>query len=314
MVLLLLCLLVPSMARSFNPRMLTLVPSPATILTYHQGPLLTRPLQLQPLWYGTFSPSQHSILSDFLSSLNAPPSNPNPSVALWWKTALAYKDTSKSPVTAHFSLGASFSDPSYSLGKNFTKTGIADLLHRYLANGVLPSLGPHAVYLVLTADDVIVEDFCMNSCGFHSSINVSHAKHRATALPFIWVGNAATQCPGLCAWPYAVPQYGPPNPALVSPNGDVGMDGMVINVATLLAATVTNPFDTGYFQGDPTDPMEAVTACAGMFGKGSYPGYAGNLLVDKASGASYNAQGGNGRRFLLPAMWSPSTLACETVV
>ena len=67
-------------------------------------------------------------------------------------------------------------------------------------------------------------------------------------IVYAHVGDAV-QCPGFCAWPYALPAYGPPGQALVAPNG-VGADGMVINIATILAGAATNPFKTGYFQGD----------------------------------------------------------------
>ena len=117
-------------------------------------------------------------------------------------------------------------------------------------------------------------------------------------VPFVWVGNPATQCPGLCAWPYALPQYGPPGPPLSPPNGEPATDGMIVNLALLLAGTVTNPFGTGYFQGDPDAPLEAGSACQGIYGAGSYPGYPGQLLQEKESGASYNALGANNRRFL----------------
>lgn len=89
---------------------------------------------------------------------------------------------------------------------------------------------------------------------------------------------------------------------------------MVINLATVLAGAVTNPFQNGYFQGPVTAPLEAVSACTGVFGSGAYPGYAGNVLVDKMSGGSYNAHGVNGRKYLLPAMWDPQTSACSTLV
>ncbi|BAF24000.1 Os08g0485000, partial [Oryza sativa Japonica Group] len=131
---------------------------------------------------------------------------------------------------------------------------------------------------------------------------------------YAWVGNAAEQCPGECAWPFHQPAYGPQAPPLVSPNADVGMDGIIINLATLLAGAVTNPYGGGYFQGPTEAPLEAVTACTGMFGAGAYPGYPGQLPVDAATGASYNAVGVAGRRFLLPAMWDPKTSQCSTLV
>ncbi|RWW54302.1 hypothetical protein BHE74_00039130 [Ensete ventricosum] len=74
----------------------------------------------------------------------------------------------------------------------------------------------------------------------------------------------------LCAWPFHRPLYGPQKPPLVPPNGDMGMDGAVINLAALLAGAVTNPDGRGYFQGPASAPLEAVTACSG-----AYPGYPG---------------------------------------
>ncbi|ONK74102.1 uncharacterized protein A4U43_C03F2790 [Asparagus officinalis] len=110
------------------------------------------------------------------------------------------------------------------------------------------------------------------------------------------------------------PMYGPQSPPLVAPNGDVGVDGVVINLASLLAGTVTNPFGNGFFQGPKEAPLEAASACPGVYGKGAYPGYAGELLVDPATGASYNVNGAHGRKYLVPALFDPSTASCSTLV
>jgi len=166
----------------------------------------------------------------------------------------------------------------------------------------------------------------MSSCGFHANFNLL-SQHQSTRsrmmgkeekhqqlLPYAWVGNSASQCPGQCAWPFHQPMYGPQTSPLVAPNGDVGIDGMIINIATVVAGAATNPFNTGYFQGDAAAPLEAVSACPGIYGKGAYPGFPGELLMDKTSGASYNARGVNGRTFLLPAMWDPATKSCQPLV
>ncbi|KAL6179936.1 hypothetical protein ACLB2K_046607 [Fragaria x ananassa] len=58
----------------------------------------------------------------------------------------------------------------------------------------------------------------------------------------------------------------------------------------------------------------AASACTGVYGKGAYLGYAGELLVDANSGASYHAVGVNGRKYLLPALFDPYTSQCETIV
>uniref|UniRef100_A0A0E0DZ02 Uncharacterized protein n=1 Tax=Oryza meridionalis TaxID=40149 RepID=A0A0E0DZ02_9ORYZ len=84
--------------------------------------------------------------------------------------------------------------------------------------------------------------------------------------------------------------------------------------AGTLAGAVTNPFGDAYYQGDKDAALEACTACAGVYGSGSYPGYAGKVLVDEANGGSYNAIGGGGKRFLLPAIYNPATTVCPTTV
>lgn len=192
-------------------------------------------------------------------------------------------------------------DEKCSLGKS-----LKDSLLIHLAS---KNKGFNQISLVLTSADVKVSGFCMNRCGTHGSTRVNKGHNFAYA----WVGNSITQCPDQCAWPFVLPTFGPKMPPLLAPN-DIGIDGMVINIATVLAGTVTNPFDGGYFQGPVTAPLEAVTACTGIFGSGAFPGYPGSVLVDKKTKVSYNAVGVKGRKYLLPAMWDPKTSTCKTLV
>uniref|UniRef100_A0A803LGQ5 Protein EXORDIUM-like 2 n=1 Tax=Chenopodium quinoa TaxID=63459 RepID=A0A803LGQ5_CHEQI len=220
---------------------------------------------------------------------------PHPSVASWWRTTEKYKGGGASTLV----VGNQILHENYPFGKKLKNSHIIGLASK-------PNNKIDSIDVILTAQDVVVEGFCMR-CGSHGS---SGRVKRA----YVWVGNSATQCPGQCAWPFYQPMYGPQTPPLVSPNGDVGVDGMIINLATLLAGTVTNPFSNGYFQGPPTVPLEAVSACTGIFGAGAYPGYPGTVSVDKVTGASYNANGVNGRKYLLPAMWDPQSSACSTLI
>ncbi|KAK9930468.1 hypothetical protein M0R45_027505 [Rubus argutus] len=151
-------------------------------------------------------------------------------------------------------------------------------------------------------------------CGTHGSSKSSFIRGKSSKFAYIWVGNSETQCPGQCAWPFHQPIYGPQSPPLVAPNNDVGLDGMIINLASLLAGTVTNPFGNGFYQGPKEAPLEAASACPGVYAKGAYPGYAGDLLVDATTGASYNANGLNGKKYLLPALFDPSSSTCSTLV
>lgn len=274
-----------------------LVQQQPLLLKYHNGALLKGSVTVNLIWYGKFTPVQRSIIVDFLQSLNSPKPS-KPSVSTWWKTTENYKSGGGASTVV---LGKQFLDEAYSQGKSLTNSQIV-----YLA-----AKGGHAartVNVVLTAEDVAVDGFCRSRCGTHG------ATRGAARFAYAWVGNSATQCAGYCAWPFHQPLYGPQTPPLVAPNGDVGVDGMVINLATVLAGAVTNPFNNGYFQGPAAAPLEAVSACTGVFGSGAYPGYPGSVLVDKSTGASYNAQGVNGRKYLVPAMWDPQTSQCRTLV
>ncbi|KAL6179939.1 hypothetical protein ACLB2K_046610 [Fragaria x ananassa] len=162
---------------------------------------------------------------------------------------------------------------------------------------------------------ILDESYSMgNKCGTHGSSRSSFVRGKSSKFAYIWVGNSETQCPGQCAWPFHQPIYGPQTTPLVAPNNDVGVDGMIINLASLLAGTVTNPFGNGFYQGPKEAPLEAASACPGVYAKGAYPGYAGDLLVDATTGASYNANGLNGKKYLLPALFDPSTSTCSTLV
>lgn len=297
---------------SFATRRLNeLVQDQSQLLHYHNGPLLSGKISINLIWYGKFNPSQKAIISDFITSLSsstAQPRSNQPSVATWWKTTDKYYHLSNKKASSPFlSLGKQILDDKYSLGKSLTTKQIIELASKGEQN--------NAINVVLTSADVAVEGFCMSRCGTHgSSSSASHIKGKNNKFAYIWVGNSETQCPGQCAWPFHQPMYGPQNPPLVAPNNDVGLDGMVINLASLLAGTTTNPFGNGFFQGPAEAPLEAASACTGVYGKGAYPGYAGNLLVDSTTGASYNAHGANGRKYLLPALYDPSTSSCSPLV
>ncbi|KAK1432181.1 hypothetical protein QVD17_09073 [Tagetes erecta] len=278
------------------PRRLAVIQTPTTVLTYHKGSVLYGNITVNLLWYGKFSPSQKATIIDFLNSLN---NNllPPPSAASWWQTTRQYKGGLRS-----IHVGKQSVDEKCSLGKSLKDSDLITLASR--------GKGINVISVVLTSADVSVSGFCMNRCGTHGSTRVNKGHNFAYA----WVGNSATQCPGQCAWPFAQPMYGPKIPSLVAPNGDIGVDGIIINLAAVLAGTVTNPFDGGYFQGPATAPLEAVTACTGISGSGAFPGYPGNVLTDKKTKVNYNAQGVNKRKYLLPAMWDPKTSTCKTLV
>ena len=278
------------------------------LLRYHKGSLLNGKISVNLIWYGKFTPTQRSIVADFITSLStSSPAKSHPSVAAWWKTTEKYYHLASSKKNPSLSLylNKQILDQTYSLGKSLTQKHLVQLASK--------GEQMNAINVVLTASDVAVDGFCQNRCGSHGSKSTV-VKGKNQKFAYIWVGNAEKQCPGYCAWPFHQPIYGPQSPPLVAPNNDVGLDGMVINLSGLLAGTATNPFGNGFYQGPADAPLEASTACPGVYAKGAYPGYAGDLLVDSTTGASYNAHGANGRKYVLPAIYDPSTSKCSTLV
>ncbi|KAG6470914.1 protein PHOSPHATE-INDUCED 1-like [Zingiber officinale] len=283
-------------------RLTSLVQQPEELLKYHNGAVLHGYIPVSIMWYGAFAPSQKAIITDFLHSLS--PTSQTlvaPSVPQWWNTIdQLYLCKAGNREKTSIVVAGQVSDEDCSLGKSLKMSQVSELAAKF-------RLEKGGIAMVFTGEDVAVEGFCMNRCG-------SHGSNRKSGTAYIWVGNAAKQCPGQCAWPFHQPLYGPQTPPLVAPNGDVGADGMIINLASMVAGAVSNPYGDGFYQGPKSAQLEAATACPGVYAKGSYPGYAGDLRVDPSTGASYNANGVDGRKYLLPALFDPATSGCSTLV
>ncbi|KAL2611512.1 hypothetical protein R1flu_023204 [Riccia fluitans] len=294
-------------------RLSAIVDEPKVLLNYYYGPLLSgsEPIPVYIIWYGNFSNSQRAIVQDFLASFNTSPSAYDraiyPTVQGWWNMTAGYVDANGVGIASLVSLAGELDNP-YSMGRSLSEYDIQKLVLDSIRRQIFPAKYS-ATYFVLTSADVEVDSFCTSACGSHYSTYPSRIT-RGQQLPYAWVGNSGTQCPGMCTWPYAQSAYGPPL-VLLSPNGDVGMDGLIVNLASLLAAMATNPYNTGYYEGDALAPLESATACAGIYGPNASPGQPGLLFVDPYTNASFNAVGITGREFLLPSIWIPSNQTCN---
>lgn len=287
-----------------------LVQDPTTDMQYHDGPLMTGTMKVHVIFYGYWKANQKTIVTEFINSFAAPkPSTGYPTVAGWWSITKNYKDKKNTPVAQKVVLGKVVEDK-YSLKKDLKESDIEAVVAKSLKAIDPKFVDPTALYLVLTSPDVNVQGFCSSLCGTHSFTRSPATQHKV--LPFVWVGNPAKFCPGHCAWPYAKAEYGagPNVPPLKAPNGDVGVDGMTVTIASMIVGAATNTRDNGYYQGsNPYDGYEAVAVCGGIYGDGAYPGYAGKLRKTP-DGASYNVNGANGKKFLVPFMFNPSTKKC----
>ncbi|KAJ6836841.1 putative protein EXORDIUM-like 3 [Iris pallida] len=300
-------------------------------LRYHMGPVLTANVTVHVIWYGRWAPRQKRILRSFLRSISSS-SGPakEPSVAGWWRTVRLYTDQTGSNVTRTVHLGREKTDRRYSLGRRLSRMSVQSIIKGAISARTRPlPINPRGgMYLVLTSDDVTMEDFCgqlvcrhvkANSClscglvvcGFHYFTFPSIVGY---TMPYAWVGNSATQCPGICAYPFAVPYYvgNPPRVPEAPPNGDVGVDGMVSVIGHELAEVASNPLiNAWYAGGDPCFPQEIADLCEGIYGTGGGGSYTGQMLVDERSGAAYNVNGVGGRKFLVQWIWNPVVSYCS---
>lgn len=121
------------------------------------------------------------------------------------------------------------------------------------------------------------------------------------------VGNPETECPQACGYPFIGSKLKPPS-------GSIGADAMVMHFAADLAHTVTNPYNTGFYSGSQAKPVEISSACYRVFGSGAKKGSTGKIIVDPKTGAGFNAVGNRGKKFLIPALWSPQSKSCWTLV
>ncbi|MQM20509.1 hypothetical protein Taro_053532 [Colocasia esculenta] len=275
-------------------------------LRYHMGPVLSSPLSIYLIWYGRWEPAQQSTIRDFLLSISDAAA-PSPSVHEWWSTVALYTDQTGANITRSVSIAREVEDPRRSRGAVLTRLSIQQVIAEAVATHHLPVDHRNGVYLVLTAPEVSVQDFCRAVCGFHYFTFPSIVGY---TLPYAWVGNSATQCPGVCAYPFVVPEYMVGTAAMAPPNGDPGVDGMVSVIGHELAELSSNPLVNSWYAGDdPTAPTEIADLCEGVYGTGGGGSYTGQVRSDGA-GRKYNLNGKGGRRFLVQWVWSPMLKAC----
>ncbi|XP_039124142.1 protein EXORDIUM-like 3 [Dioscorea cayenensis subsp. rotundata] len=280
-------------------------------LRYHMGPVLTANITVHPIWYGAWDPPKKRIIRAFIRSISpdgaAPP---KPSVAAWWRTVALYTDQTGSNVSRAVRLGAEKNDRLCSHGKRLSRLTVQHVIRSAVSARTRPlPVNPQGgLYLLLTSDDVYVDDFCGQVCGFHYFTFPSIVGY---TLPYAWVGNSARACPGVCAWPFAVPAgYGGPR-AGAPPNGDLGVDAMISVIGHELAEMASNPLANAWYAGtDPCFPTEIADLCEGIYGTGGGGSYTGQLTVDGRDGAAYNLNGVGGRRFLVQWVWHPELNYC----
>jgi hypothetical protein len=118
-----------------------------------------------------------------------------------------YTDQTSTNVTGVFAVAGEHSDAGYSHDASLRRADMQSVIRSAVYAYPDPlSPDPYScAYLVLTSSDVQVDEFCRAVCGFHYFTFTSVV---GVTVPYLWVGNSATQCPGKCAYPFAAAEYG----------------------------------------------------------------------------------------------------------
>jgi hypothetical protein len=200
-------------------------------ISYHGGPVMTGTPTLYYIFYGTWSSTAKTILTDFASTLGGSP---------YEKVNSSYTG-----VTGNLTYGGSTS-PGYSLGTTLSDSGIRTVVSNAISSGALPK-NTNGVYLVVTSADVNESSgFCTQYCGWHT-----HATISSSDIKYGFVGNT-DRCPSACE--------GFPNNA---PNGNTGADGAASIIAHEQEETISDPDLNAWFD---NRGFENADKCAYNYG------------------------------------------------
>lgn len=134
-------------------------------LRYHMGPVLTANVTVHVIWYGKWAPAHKRTIRAFINSIgpsSSPSKIPEPSVSAWWGTVRLYTDQTGANITRIIRMGEEKNDRRYSYGRRLTRMRVQDIIRDAVTARTRPlPVNPRGgMYLVLTAEDVHMEDFC----------------------------------------------------------------------------------------------------------------------------------------------------------
>ena len=135
---------------------------------------------------------------EFINTISAVNSR-HPSVSGWWSIVQLYMYKTGPNISRTVRLGQEKNDRFYTHGKSLTRLAIQSVIKSAVTarSKSLPVNVRSGLYLLLTSDDVVVQDFCGQFCGFHYFTLPSVVGY---TLPFAWVGNFQKLCPDVCAY------------------------------------------------------------------------------------------------------------------
>jgi hypothetical protein len=232
-------------------------------IQYHGGSVMLGTVGIYYIWYGHWTGTGKSILTDFASNIGGSP---------WWNINTTYTDGSGHRMSNSASyLGAYQYTGASGYSTNLSEADIENVVSDTITKGKLPK-SANAIYMVLTSKDVNTAGFCTDLCGWHTGKTIG-----GTQIKYGWVGDASTLCRSECSG------------QAVSPNGNAGADGMTTLLAHELTEAATDPWGGGWY--DAKDDEDG-DKCQWTFGKTS----------KTQTGANYNITLGS-RKYLIQRNW-----------
>lgn len=206
-------------------------------INYNNGPVMTASTGVNAyvIWYGTWTTTQKSIVSDFFSNVGGSP---------YYNINTTYFDKSGAKIANKVTL-AGQTDDAYSVGSsNLSDANILTITSNAINNGKLAK-DTNGVYFVLTSSDVTKSGFLTSYCGWHTYASIGGSN-----IKYSFVGNPGTS--SACAAQTAS-----------SPNGDVGVDAAISVIAHELVEAATDPNLNAWYD---SRGYENADKCAWTFG------------------------------------------------
>jgi hypothetical protein len=235
-------------------------------INYGGGPVMTGTPTVYVIWYGNWSGNSALNLIPALLGSIGPSSYYNINT-----TYYSLSGGTKSFLSNSIHYGGSSND-AYSRGSALSDADIATIVQAKIAANAFPK-DTNAVYMVLTSADVNeTSGFCTQYCGWHT-----HGSILGSDIKYSVVGNP-DRCPSSCA-----------ANVTVSPNSNVGADGMASIIAHELEETTSDPDLNAWAD---RRGAENADKCAWTFGTES----------TASNGSLYNMAIG-GYNFLIQQNW-----------
>ncbi len=184
-------------------------------LAYNGGPVMTAPIKIYPIYYGSWTTTTASntinIVHDFLNGLAVSP---------WWNILTSYYQLSSSGVRTYVpaqavSYGQHVIIPIDSSrgGTTLSDNNVYSIIHNQIANVKSLPTDVNGIYVLITSAEVTeTSGFCTSYCGWHT-----YGGMNGQNIKYAFMGDATTQCPGACtAFSNGI-----------SPNNDLAADGIV---------------------------------------------------------------------------------------